>query len=43
MARSGAQAMEEGGGKFTVTSDKEDGQLVLRFSDSGPGISAGDR
>ncbi|MGC4114180.1 MAG: GAF domain-containing protein [Myxococcales bacterium] len=37
IARNAAQAMP-GGGKFTVTVDKEDDQVVFRLADTGPGI-----
>jgi signal transduction histidine kinase/putative methionine-R-sulfoxide reductase with GAF domain len=40
LARNAAEAMGTGGGKFVikVTRDKNDGALVVSFSDTGPGI-----
>ena len=40
LARNAAEAMGAGGGKFVikVTRDKTDGDLVVSFSDTGPGI-----
>ena len=40
LARNAAEAMGDKGGKFVikVTRDKEDGALVVSFSDTGPGI-----
>jgi signal transduction histidine kinase len=40
LAQNAAEAMGEKGGKFVikVTRDKEDGSLVVAFSDTGPGI-----
>jgi signal transduction histidine kinase/putative methionine-R-sulfoxide reductase with GAF domain len=40
LARNAAEAMGKKGGKFVikVTSDKESGDLVVSFSDTGPGI-----
>jgi signal transduction histidine kinase/putative methionine-R-sulfoxide reductase with GAF domain len=40
LAQNAAEAMGERGGKFVikVTRDKEDGSLVVAFSDTGPGI-----
>jgi len=40
LARNAADAMGQGGGKFVikVTRDREDGDLVVSFSDTGPGI-----
>jgi signal transduction histidine kinase/putative methionine-R-sulfoxide reductase with GAF domain len=40
LARNAAEAMAKKGGKFIVkvTRDKEDGALVVTFSDTGPGI-----
>ncbi len=37
VARNAVQAMPDGG-RFTLTAEKEDGQLVLRLADTGPGI-----
>ncbi len=37
LARNAAQAMEAGG-RFTITVDTEDPELILTFSDTGPGI-----
>jgi signal transduction histidine kinase len=36
-ARNAAQAMEAGG-RFTITVDSEEPELILTFSDTGPGI-----
>jgi signal transduction histidine kinase/putative methionine-R-sulfoxide reductase with GAF domain len=43
LARNAAEAMGDQGGKFVikVTRDKDDGALVMRFSDTGPGIPKG--
>jgi signal transduction histidine kinase/putative methionine-R-sulfoxide reductase with GAF domain len=40
LARNAAEAMGQGGGKFVikVTRDKQSGDLVVSFSDTGPGI-----
>ena len=40
LARNAAEAMDRGGGKFVikVTRDKQDGSLLMTFSDTGPGI-----
>ncbi len=40
LARNAAEAMADKGGKFTirVTRDKDDGAVVVTFSDTGPGI-----
>jgi signal transduction histidine kinase/putative methionine-R-sulfoxide reductase with GAF domain len=40
LARNAAEAMGDGGGKFVIktTRDKEDGSLIVTFSDTGPGI-----
>ena len=43
LARNAAEAMGDQGGKFVikVTRDKDDGTLVMSFSDTGPGIPKG--
>ncbi|MGA2447776.1 MAG: GAF domain-containing protein [Polyangiaceae bacterium] len=43
LARNAAEAMGDQGGKFVikVTRDKDDGALVMSFSDTGPGIPKG--
>ena len=35
------EAMRDGGGDLTVTSQRQDGQLLFSVSDTGPGLPAG--
>ena len=40
LARNGVEAMAERGGKLTISAGMEDSELVIRVSDTGPGIPA---